>query len=272
MKKMLVGVQVYSVRDDAEKDFAGTMKQIKEMGYDGVELAGLYGIPAEEIAAIAKEVGLTIISAHVPVAEMMEDEQKVIADYKTLGCRYIAVPYLPEEMRYGTEQYAEVLKVIDRMGKLCAENGMTLLYHNHDFELDKNENGDYPLDLLYTEMPADLLQTELDTCWVKVSGIDPAGYIRKYANRCPIVHLKDFVGEKSDNMYALIGIDEKEEKKSEAFAFRAVGDGCQDWASILEAASESGAEWVVVEQDQHYDYTPMEDIARSRSYLKTLGL
>jgi sugar phosphate isomerase/epimerase len=269
MEKMKVGVQVYSVREEAEKDFAGTMRKIKEMGYDGVELAGTYGIPTAEIAAILKENGLAAISAHVPVFAMMEDAQQVIDDYKTIGCRYLAVPYLPAEMRYGTPAYQEVLEVIRKMGRLCRENGMTLLYHNHDFEFEKNEKGEYPLDLLYAEIPAELLQTELDTCWVKVSGIDPAGYIRKYENRCPIVHLKDYVGEKSENMYALIGIDEGEEKKAAAFAFRAVGDGCQDWAPILEASAASGAEWVVVEQD--HVHPPMEDIARSRSYLKELG-
>lgn len=272
MEKMLVGVQVYSVRDYAEKDFAGTMQKICEMGYDGVELAGLYGLSPAEIVKALKQAGLTAISAHVPVREMMEDEEKVISDYQEIGCRYLVIPYLPAEMRYGTENYQKVVEVIHRMGRLCRENGMTLLYHNHDFEFNKNDAGEYPLDLLYAEIPADELQTEIDTCWVRVSGIDPAGYIRQYANRCPIVHLKDYVGEKSENMYALIGIQETEEKKTETFAFRAVGDGCQDWNSILEASAKSGAEWIIVEQDQHDQWSSMEDIARSRQYLKGLGI
>ena len=64
---MKIGVQVYSVRDAAEKDFIGTMREIKKMGYDGVELAGTYGLSAEEVRRDLAEVGLTAISAHVPM-------------------------------------------------------------------------------------------------------------------------------------------------------------------------------------------------------------
>ena len=83
---------------------------------------------------------------------------------------------------------------------------MQLCYHNHDFEFVKL-NGEYALDILYKEVPADILETEVDTCWVKVAGEDPGAYLRKYTGRAHIVHLKDFSGEKSEHMYALIGID-----------------------------------------------------------------
>lgn len=271
MAKLPVAVQVYSVRDDAEADFKGTMTKIKEMGYDGVELAGLYGMAPEEVRAILDEVGIPCVSAHVPYTDLVADMEGTVESYKTIGCQYIAIPYLTEEYRPGTPGFAEVVENAKKLGQVCKDKGITLLYHNHDFEFDKVEDGRYALDYLYDTVSADLLQTELDCCWVKVSGEDPAAYIRKYANRSPVVHLKDFVGEKSDNMYKLIGIDENEAQNATKFEFRAVGSGKQDFPAILEAAVESGSKWVVVEQDAHYENTPMEDIRLSREYLKSLG-
>ena len=78
------------------------------------------------------------------------------------------------------------------LGEAAKKKGMTLLYHNHDFEFALID-GEYALDVLYREVPASLLETELDICWVNISGEDPAAYIRKYAGRAPVVHLKDFI-------------------------------------------------------------------------------
>ena len=143
-------------------------------------------------------------------------------------------------------------------------------FNNHDFEFLKID-GKYALDILYDSVPADLLQTELDTCWVNVGGEVPADYIRKYAGRCPVVHLKDFYGEKSDDMYELIGIDAKAPARPGNFEFRPVGSGLQNMPAILDAAEKAGAEWVVVEQDQpSMGKTPMECAATSMEYLKSI--
>ena len=147
---------------------------------------------------------------------------------------------------------------------------MTLLYHNHDFEFIKLD-GKYALDVLYEEVSEDLLKTELDVCWVNIGGENPAEYIRKYAGRCPVVHLKDFTGSKSANMYNLIGMKEVAETTN-TFAFRPVGYGKQDIPTIITAAIESGAEYLVVEQDNpSLGLEPMGCITKSREYLKTLG-
>ena len=90
-KTLPIAVQVYSVREEAERDFAGTMKKLGEMGYDGVELAGLYGKSAEEIRDSIKAAGLTAISAHVSYDELAGDLEKTLQDYETIGCRYIVI-------------------------------------------------------------------------------------------------------------------------------------------------------------------------------------
>ena len=272
MKTLPVAVQVYSVRDDAEKDFRGTMQKIKALGYEGVELAGLYGLEPAEIKAAIADAGLVALSAHVPFQELVADMDGTIAKYVEIGVQYIAIPYLMEEDRPGTPKFEDNVKLFAEIGRKCKENGIQTLYHNHDFEFMKMDDGRYALDYIYDTIPADLLQTEIDTCWVKVAGEDPAAYVKKFSGRAPVVHLKDFHKEgKPGNMYELIGTEVKKEESAGTFEFRPVGSGDQDFPSILEASVEAGAKWVVVEQDQSIGRTPMEAIQMSREYLKGLG-
>ena len=265
-----VALQLYSVRDDMEKDFYGTLKNVKAMGYDGVEFAGLFGHPAAEVKAWCEETGLTPISAHVPFVDMVNDPS-ILEDYAAIGCKYVVIPYLTEEYRPGSEKFGEVIKGAAMLGEKAKALGMTLAYHNHDFEFTKI-NGAYALDILYSEVPASLLQAELDTCWVNVGGEDPAKYVRKYAGRVDVLHLKDFAGSKTENMYALIGIDEDEKKETGGkFEFRPVGYGKQDIPTILAAADASGVKWLVVEQDNpSMGLSALACAEKSIGYLKTL--
>ena len=266
-----VAIQVYSVRDAASKDFRGTLEQIKEMGYDGVEFAGLYGYKPEDVRAMCEEIGLVPISAHVPYLDMVKDPEGVIGQYATIGCKYVVVPYLTPEYRPGTPNFNDVIKNVEMLGAVAKKLGMTLLYHNHDFEFLKID-GKYALDILYDSVPADLLQTELDMCWVNVGGENPAEYVKKYAGRAPVVHLKDFYGEKSEDMYELIGIDKKAPARPGNFEVRPVGSGLQDFPSIIDAAKDAGAHWSVVEQDQpSMGLSSLECIEKSRKYLKSIG-
>lgn len=249
MKTLPVALQIYSVRDYAEKDFADTLQQVKDMGYDGVELAGLYGLTPEAVRAALDSAGIPAISAHVPIEELMENPEATVAGYKTIGCRYIAIPYLQDPMRPGAEDFPKTLEIIKNVGRICKENGITLLYHNHDFEFEKLPDGTFGLDHIYEVIPADLLQTELDTCWIRVAGQDPEAYVKKYAGRCPVVHLKDYTTEGG-------------------FEFCPVGHGEQHFPPIMAAAVEGGAQWLVVEQDRSVGRTTLEAARMGREYLK----
>ncbi|MGI5959800.1 MAG: sugar phosphate isomerase/epimerase family protein [Massiliimalia sp.] len=271
--KFPIALQLYTVRDDLERDFEGTLRKVKALGYDGVEFAGLYGHKPEEIKNLLSEIGLKPLSAHVPYLDLMGDPDKVLGDYAEIGCEYVAIPYLTDEYHPGQEKFFEVIEGAKMLGEKANSLGMTLLYHNHDFEFEK-VNGEYALDLLYREVPETLLKTELDTCWVKVSGVNPAEYILKYTGRAPVVHLKDFYmpGAKPEQMYELIGIEDDGKKSREGFEFRPVGSGMQDFPSILKAAEQAGARWVVVEQDApSMEKTPMECAQMSIEYLRSLA-
>jgi sugar phosphate isomerase/epimerase len=268
-----IALQLYSVRDDLEKDLTRTIQKVKAFGYDGVEFAGLYDHKPAEIKKILKESGLIPVSAHVPFIELVAEPAKLIGEYAEIGCKYIAIPYLMPEYRPGAEKFNEVIEGAKILGKTAKDFGMTLLYHNHDFEFTKI-NGEYALDVLYKSVSADLLQTELDTCWVNVAGENPSAYLRKYAGRAPVVHLKDFVmpGKKPEKMYELIGIkDENERKDAEVFEFRPLGLGVQNFPEILKACADADARWVIVEQDApSMGKSPLECAKESIDYLKSL--
>ena len=271
MKDFRIGLQLYTVRNELENDFVDTLKKVKEMGYEGVEFGGsICGYTAAEVKKICEEIGLIPFSAHIRFLSMLEDPE-ILKTYKEIGCEYSVIPYLEEGYRPGQEGFDSVVSGAKKLGPIAKEIGLKMCYHNHDFEFNKIGD-EYAIDLLYREVPAEFLQPEFDTCWIKVSGVNPVDYIHKYAGRQEILHLKDFVGGKTENMYALIGIDENEEKDTgDKFEFRPVGYGCQNFPEILQAAKEVNIKWVIVEQDQpSMGKTPLECAKMSIDYLNSL--
>lgn len=268
-----IGVQLYSVRRDLKNDFYGTLKYVKELGYDGVEFAGLYGYSSEEIKEMLASLDLEPISAHVGFEEMIASDS-VIETYAKIGCKYIAIPYLERHFRPGKEDFDEFIEGTRRLSKVAKENGITLMYHNHNFEFKKIDDM-YGLDLIYKLLSKDELACEIDTCWVNIAGEDPCEYLLKYSGRCPIVHFKDFFFKRYDfedegiptgaifNM-----LDKKDQYR---FEFRSVGSGVQDIAKLLETSSEIGAKWIIVEQDEpSIGQTAKEAIKSSINYLRAL--
>lgn len=277
MKNFKIGLQLYSVRDDMEKDIEATLKKVKEIGYDYVEFAGYFGNSAEKIRAMLDKNGLECISVHQGYGVFLENPENEVKYLQTIGAKYSAVPWMGLEKHKGSADYEHTVEEFKTVAEILKNGGIQLLYHNHDFEFNRFEDK-FLLDWLYEDVPADLLQTEIDTCWVRYAGYDPAEYIKKYTGRSPIVHLKDFVCDNFGGgpVYALIDDSGKEDKKAskeeQNFKFQAVGDGVQDIPSIISAAEEAGTHTLIVEQDQSPDMPALESAARSRAYLKSLGL
>ncbi|MBQ3100443.1 MAG: sugar phosphate isomerase/epimerase [Clostridia bacterium] len=264
--KLPIALQLYSVRDALAEDFYGTLKKVKEMGYDGVELSGLGHKDPKEVRAMIDELGLKMNSSHVPVEEMQKEGG--LARYKQAGCDYVVVPWI----HYGghNQHFEKNLDIIRDLAYKAHDEGLTLLYHNHDFEF-KCVEGKTILDSLYDYVPAEYLKTQLDTCWVKFAGSDPVEYLKKYAGRAPLVHLKDFwepenVGGEKAVPYDLIG-KTREDRENDGFEFRPLGHGIQDIPAILAASKAAGAEWVIVEQDESVGRTPLEAVKMSIDYL-----
>lgn len=272
MKDFKLGVQLYSVRDDASRDIEGTLKAVKEMGYDGVELAGLYGKTPEELKALAESFDLTVISAHTGLWESRGMGAKALVEqYRKAGCRYIAIASMANEDRPGGENFENAAKEIAALADACKEEGITLLYHNHDFEFAILPDGRTVLEAIYGCASPDLLQTEIDVCWAKTAGTDPAELVKRYTGRAPLVHLKDFSGLPEQSRYDGFGLKFSRPADAAPFSLQPVGRGAQDVPAIVAAAEAAGTQWLIVEQDSPAEGdTPMESIAYSATYLKTL--
>lgn len=262
-----VALQLYSVRDDLSRNFYTTLKKVRDMGYAGVEFAGLFGHTPEEVHDMCADIGLVPVSAHVGYLDQVTDPYRVYQDYKTIGCGYVAVPMLGPAVRPDRGNFSAVIENVRMFGKIAKEYGIRLLYHNHDFEFWKLD-GTYALDVLYSSVPADLLQTEVDICWAKFSGVDLVAYLKKYSGRAPIVHLKDFF---------CTPIADPDHAPREAcrlvipndFEYRPIGSGVQDIPAVMETVKTLGTDWVVVEQDApSMGLSAMECAEKSCLYLK----
>ncbi len=264
-----IAYQLYSAREEAEQNLEQVLATVQSIGFDGVEFAGFYGKPAQEIKLLLEKYQLKGVSSHVPMDLAQKDPFGTIAYHQQIGCNYIVIPYLDEESRPGGPKFASALRFIRKFGKLCRKAGIQLLYHNHDFEFDIL-SGQYGLDFLYDAIPAKILACEVDTCWVHYAGVNPSEYVLKYTGRVPVVHMKDYVGVYSDSAtpYGLLGAGEADEKV--AFMFKPLGQGINDIPGIVKAAKEAGSKWLVFEMDLSLEMPPLEAAKISYNYLKSL--
>lgn len=276
MAKLKVGIQLYSLRDKMEADMYGTLKAVKEMGYDCVEFAGYFGKTAEEIKGMLDELGLECYSIHQAPVWYETDGMDAVNYVKKLGIKYSAIPHYSVKKYH--EEWDETMAFFTKIGKLLKDNGIEMLYHNHDFEYEKKD-GEFIIDKIYNTISPELLNPEFDVCWVKYAGQSPEEYLAKYADRLNIVHIKDFWAESfaSGPVYELIDdkgkVDDKKEEKTEkrTFESRPVGYGVQDIPSILKAVEKTNAHTIIVEQDQWYEGDSLECARKSREYLKSIG-
>ena len=278
MEELKVGLQLYSVRDEMSKDMDATLKKVKDMGYDYVEFAGYFGKTAEEVLSLLKKHDLKCMSVHQAYEVFLKDEEESVSFLKKIGAKYSAMPWLDIDRHAGSDNFEQTKEEFIRVGNILKDAGITHLYHNHDFEF-KTHEGKYLLDWLFESLPEDLLETQIDTCWVKYAGIDPAEYIKKYTARAPIVHLKDFVSDENSSgpVYDLIDeegkVGDRETSLSDnGFDYRPLGQGIQDFPSIIEAASQAGVTYLIVEQDESNTCSQLEAAKISREYLRSLKL
>ncbi|WP_379138433.1 sugar phosphate isomerase/epimerase family protein [Paenibacillus sp. sgz500958] len=241
-----IGLQLYTLREELEQDFEGTLRMVAAMGYSGVEFYNYFGRSPEQVNALLKETGLTALGAHRPYTSMLEDTEQEIAFNLEIGNRNLIVPYLTEEQR----NWEQVIEGLKQIGEKVKDSGAVLYYHNHEFEFTEHYGDRTVFDAIFDEVPADLLQVELDTCWAHFAGYDAVEYIHKYAGRLPIIHLKD--------------MKRREDGTAETVV---LGEGKVDLPAILDAAAAVGVEWAVVEQD-FCSRSPLESVADSLNWVR----
>lgn len=246
-----IGLQLYTVREEAERDLQGTLRAVSRIGYDGVEFAGVPHEPATEVKAVLEETELAVAGIVVPMGQLREPSafEAALAYNAAIGSPTILFPWLDEPYRESARAYAETAALLNGFGRTCREHGIRFLYHMHGYEFQRfgDRTG---MKILMEETDPESVGLELDTYWVEHGGGNPLTVYRDYVDRCFSLHFKD--------------MNNKEEKRDVE-----VGDGVIDVSGILQAARGQVADWYVVEQEQ-FDRPPMESAAISYRNLARL--
>lgn len=253
---MLIGLQMISVKDVTPKDIIGVMEEVAQVGYDGIEFArGFFGRTAQELRETCDRLNLVPFSDHVFIELMRTDFDQIVKNCHTLQMPYIAIPGPGMETHNAPE--AELCRLTDEIYDLARRfkaEGLQLVLHSCMEMYERDENGVTLFDRILSKVPTDLLQAQIDTAWALVGGFEPADYIRKYAGRCDIVHIKDFKGPlPSEDVMSL--------RRETAYHQDAeIGRGVQNVEAIVKACKESGTKWLVVE---HMEKEAYDDSIRS---------
>lgn len=227
-----IGVQLYTLRSEMQRDVEGTLARVAGIGYREVEFAGYYDKSPADIRAMLGRTGLTAPAAHTPI-EMLEANAAGVFDAsKEIGHQYVVVPYLVETRRKTIDDYKRVAGSLNRLGTAANDKGLRLGYHNHDFEFVPI-GGQVPFDTLLAETDPALVVMELDLYWATKAGHDPLQLFERHRGRFPLVHVKDSAGAPEHRM-----VD--------------VGKGTIDFARIF-AAGGAGLRHRFVEHDNPDD-------------------
>lgn len=257
-----IGVQLYTVRDEMKHHFDETIAKVAAIGYREVEFAGYFHHTPQQVRAVLDRNGLSAPSMHVDYPSLGAQFPQVVADSAVIGHQYIVCPWIDEKVRKQPDGWKRAAEVFNKAGETSKKSGIQFAYHNHHFEFVQ-VNGRYAYDLLLEETDPNLVQMEMDLCWMTVAGQDPLKYFSRYPGRFPLVHVKD------------VKSVPQPKKPGEWVAFKnvfpgmtEVGSGAIDWKRIFAHSSEAGIKHYFVEHD--HPKPPFESIKTSYAYLEKL--
>ena len=278
MYNFKAGLQMYSVRNYMEEDVESTLKQVSEAGFEYVEFAGFFGRTSQEIKNLLEKYNLKCASVHQGYEDFAEQKQDSVDYLKELGVKYVCMPWLDKKSHIGGENFEKSIIEITKAAKFLGENGIELLYHNHEFEFELY-NDKFLLDQLIDSVPDNMLKYQVDTCWVNFAGYNPVEYLSGLAGKAPVIHIKDYICSKIP--VQTVSCQDINARRSNiikthdecGFEFRPLGQGVMDIPGLLKAAEQTGTKYVIVEHDDvSQGMTQMEMAIEGRRYLKELGV
>ena len=243
-----IALQLYTLRDALASDFTGTMRQIADMGYVGIETAGKFGGSPTEGAKLFSDLGLTVTSAHSPLP-LGDKKQEVLDTLGALNCKRLVLPWQSPDLFKSAEGLKQVCDTLNEAAPIATANGLTLGYHNHWFEYGLLDNR-LTADLMLEQLDPSVF-LEVDVYWVQTGGQDPAEIVKRLGTRAPLLHIKD-------------GPCQIEADQT------AVGQGVADIPGVI-AASGGSAEWLIVELDRCAT-DMLTAVQASYTYLTSKGL
>jgi sugar phosphate isomerase/epimerase len=248
MSLIPISIQLYTLRDEAAKDFPSVLKSLSETGYVGVEFAGLHGHKPSELASMLTDLNLKTSSAHVSLPTK-ENIAELTDTYKTLGTNLLVSGFGPDEFADIDGVKASAAK-FQEAAEVCAANGFSYGIHNHYWEFVTLPDGRLVYDVMLDLAPGAF--SELDVYWAEVGGSNPADVIASHRSRLTLLHIKDGPAEHGKKMTA-------------------VGHGKLKIPSIIHAANPKVTKWLVVELDE-CDTDMTQAVKDSYTYLVEQGL
>ncbi len=230
-------LQLYSVKDDAEKDFISVVRQVGEMGYEGVEFAGYYDTPAGQLSTILKESGMEAAGTHIMLADIENNFENHVSFCRSIECKTVICPFIPREERRDAAGWEKIAERFNAAGKRLSEEGMRFFYHHHnfDFEIYGEKRG---IDILLEQTDNEYVGLELDAYWLECAGINCIEFYRSHLDRISSLHLKDM-------------------NNREGMRDTEIGNGVIDIRGLVRDAVRNQAEWLVIEQEK-FDMPPMK--------------
>jgi sugar phosphate isomerase/epimerase len=234
-----VGLQLWSVRSQMNKDAPGTLAEVQGWGVKYVELAGTYKMTPAQFKQQLDAHGLEAISGHFPYDRFRDDPEGVMKDAETFGMKYVGCPWIPHQGAFDEVACRQAIAVFNRAGALAAQHHMTFFYHPHGYEFEPFENGTL-LDLLIRETNPDQVKFQMDIFWIAWPGQDPVQWLEKYPTRWKLMHMKDIkkgvktgrpIGQAKDSYDVVLGT------------------GQLDMPAILRTAEKVGVKWYVIEDE-----------------------
>lgn len=253
MGKIPIGLQLYSIRHEAEADLAGTLKKIAAMGYEGADFAGYYGHSAADVKAMLDDAGLRCCGGHLGLNTLLGDELPKTIEYQaTLENPYLIVPGLGAEYTGSVENWTRTAGVFNEIAEKLAPHGMYTGYHNHNTEFPPID-GQIPWEVFMSNTTQRVIG-QLDMGNALNGGADLISLLRKYPGRSGTVHLKPY----------------KTGLEGEA-AFRPIiGEDSVPWADVFEACETvGGTQWYIVEYESDA-YPPLEAVHRCLDALRAM--
>jgi sugar phosphate isomerase/epimerase len=244
-----IGLQLYTVRRELEKDFAGTLEKVAAIGFVEVEFAGYFNHTPQEIRSILARYRLSAPSAHLTTAALRGNLQEAIEAAQIIGHQYLVCGYVPAEERRSLDDYKKLVDLLNGAGERLKKVGIQFGYHNHDFEFALTE-GKLPYDIILAGTDPHLVKMEMDLYWITKGGNDPLKYFSVYPGRFSLIHVKDM-------------------DSTPKHFFTEVGQGIIDFRKIFAAAQKAGVKHYFVEQDET-PASPFSSIKLSIDYLKRL--
>jgi sugar phosphate isomerase/epimerase len=275
-----IGVQMMMLKSKIEElGPYEVLRRLSDIGFSAVEVSQI-PMTAENVAEMRRAgdklgTDFAALSAGLEAGlndSLVSDYAKIVDDARALGSYRLRIGMMPLPAMASHDALLAFCRQAEGVAARLADDGLTLYYHNHHLEFAKRGDSTI-LDIIRAEAPT--MRLEIDVHWVQRGGRDPVRTLQKYAGLVDLVHLKDYrigklpptafealtAGDHAGFMHAFTGVVQ----------FGEVGEGNLEWTEIIDQALASGAEYLLIEQDDQYGRDPFDCLQTSRDNLVALG-